>query len=310
MTQSEAAGAQKPRHLIHVGYNKAGSTALQRWFDAHPAVSFARMGFGGYRKIDDLLSEATRGIDRPGPVVTSFELLISPSGRVQDHACPHATTLMPRAPARARVREVLLSLFPDAHILIVTRGFRAMIFSLYSEAVRGGASSSLEDFARFLAQLADRGLSGLDYDAVIGEYVAAFGAERVTVLPFELLAQDPQAFVAKLDQMLGLTGSPPITRARPGLSPWRLYCTSRISGAIERSPLPAKVKSRVFRWHVRRARFASEGPLTRWLAAYPRAGFTADHIPAEAVEAFRGRASRLAEQAVFQPFAKEYLFDE
>jgi hypothetical protein len=35
------------RHLVHVGYPKAGSTTLQAWFESRPEVVFADDAIGG-----------------------------------------------------------------------------------------------------------------------------------------------------------------------------------------------------------------------------------------------------------------------
>jgi hypothetical protein len=36
------------RHLIHIGYAKAGSKFLQRWFEAHPDLAYRTAGLGGF----------------------------------------------------------------------------------------------------------------------------------------------------------------------------------------------------------------------------------------------------------------------
>jgi hypothetical protein len=58
------------RHLIHVGYSKAGSTFLQAWFERHPELRFAPGGLGGFNDVDELSRPPGREYKY---YVTSFE---------------------------------------------------------------------------------------------------------------------------------------------------------------------------------------------------------------------------------------------
>jgi hypothetical protein len=68
-------------HLIHVGFPKAGSKSLQRWFDRHPAFAFAQWGIAG--AADAWRFEETFAFDTGARcAVTSYEGFASP---VPDH---------------------------------------------------------------------------------------------------------------------------------------------------------------------------------------------------------------------------------
>jgi hypothetical protein len=83
-----------------------------------------------------------------------------------------------------------------------------MLASSYSEAVRLGVSLTIEEY---LSLYHDdprfdewRPADLLDYDATLRLYADAFGEQNVLILPFELPRDDPQVFIARLEDRLGL----------------------------------------------------------------------------------------------------------
>src|SRR3954467_7065515 len=71
-------GGAMTRHLIHIGFPKAGSTFLQHWFAAHPQIAYAKGGNAGiegaFAIVDAALSPAAPQRWR----VTSAEALTAP----------------------------------------------------------------------------------------------------------------------------------------------------------------------------------------------------------------------------------------
>lgn len=199
------------RHLIHIGYPKTGSNALRAWFAAHPQVAFCDGTIAGWRSVYDI---ATGGTDDDRGIlwrVTSGEGLATPHAAVGRPRVDY-TSIAPGevVAAQARVCGALGAMFPDAAILIVTRGFRAMLLSSYSQYVRTGGTL---DFTAFCHADAER---VWNYDRLIGLYEAAFGAENVVVLPYERLRDDPGFFFAGLETRMGLD---PVPVAVPVLNP-------------------------------------------------------------------------------------------
>ncbi len=96
-----------------------------------------------------------------------------------------------------RACALLADMFPDAHVLIVIRGFRSMILSSYSQYVRVGL------YGRPETQVWQGGENPWQYDETIAMYRARFG-DRVIVLPYELLARDPVAFRGEMERRLGV----------------------------------------------------------------------------------------------------------
>jgi len=162
------------RHLLHVGYPKAGSKFLQRWFASHPQLAYVEGGIAGFRDVHAIIRDGAIRTGDPLYRVTSAEGLSAPNasaGQVMvDYASPRVRRT---ADAQLEVCRTLAELFPNAVVLIVTRGFRSMILSSYSQFVRSGGYADLADLVAMARKgehdwLAD--LAPWDYDRLIGAY--------------------------------------------------------------------------------------------------------------------------------------------
>lgn len=282
------------RHLIHIGYPKTGSTFLQKWFASHPRLAFRESGLAGFRDVYTLAHDiVTSG--QPAIRVTSSERLSSPNANQADGLEDYASKVAMRD-MQAEVCRTLAAVFSNAMILIVTRGFRGMILSSYSQYVRTGGEA---DLPGFFATLADH---PWDYDAVIAMYVRAFGAENVIVMPYELLRDDSDAFLRELSARLQLE---PVLASRERvnvtLTPAELYWYPRFTRLVRRfAPRPllrryaGVVMDNRLRWPIRAlAKLRTHAPLT---------------VPDAVLEQFRGRADSLRGDALYAPYAADYLF--
>jgi hypothetical protein len=185
-------------HLIHIGYPKTGSNALRAWFAEHPQIAFEEGAIAGFRTVYDIATGAAATGRDVRCRVTSGEGLSTPHPDVGRGSVDYGDSAAAVAAAQARVRDELALLFPNASVLIVTRGFRSMLLSSYSQYVRTGGAL---DFADYCAS----GLEAVwDYDRLTVLYEEAFGPENVLVLPWEGLRDDPAAFVGTLEARLGL----------------------------------------------------------------------------------------------------------
>jgi hypothetical protein len=300
------------RHLVHVGYPKAGSTTLQAWFESRPELVFAPDAIGGVTSAPAIASHVADTDDAPRWVVTSSEWLMVPSD------APTAPPTEPIAARRRRVCARLRTMFGDATILIVTRGFRSVMASTYSEVLRWGLALSFKEVVSLYQESPEfegwRMADVFDYDASLRLYTDTFGAERVVVLPLELLRDDPRGFLARLEQLLDLeprSEQPPWQRR--SLSGAELYWYPRYSRAVERATSRLGTPGRALRYRVY-ARAVGSGRLERSVDVLSRVLRTptvnpADEIPAEVVETCRGRAASLATNPDYVPYAADYLND-
>ena len=151
---------------------------------------------------------------------TSSESLSSPrisdDVSMQDPAESRLTT--PIAASRERVCLALRRMFAQATILIVTRGFRTELASGYSDYIRAGGRLPISEL--MAPEAGPYAAAFFDYDAVVSLYEQAFGEEAVIALPYELLRDDPSAFVGVLEGLLGLEPQGvPVSSLNPSLSP-------------------------------------------------------------------------------------------
>ncbi len=296
-------------HLIHIGYPKTGSKFLQSWFAGHPAIAFDAAGIGGCRDVYELVRQAAAPAPQLRCRVTSFEGLATPDER--------AGLLRPDdrwegrqpgpAPAK-RACAMLAALFPNALILLVTRGFRSIMLSGYSQYVRGGGRRDFHVFRPPDPAESGEARQTWNYDALIETYEAAFG-DRLIVLPWELLRDDPAAFTAEIERRLGLPRFPPAPRPlNPSLSPEGLRWYPRLTRLIDRLPVGAPLRRALLRLYVPRIGGrrleALVGLLQRTRPAIP---VTPDLITDEMLGFWRGKAERLRGNPHFAPYRQEYF---
>jgi hypothetical protein len=285
------------RHLLHIGYPKTATNFLRAWFDAHPQIAFKRGGFGGFPRFASIGSPSALAAEPPRLRVSSSELLATPHADVGQRV-RYGADGAAFADRQARACATLAGLFPTAEVLIVTRGFRSMIQSSYSQYVRTGGTSSLAEFA---ASALENG--AWNYDRLIALYAGAFGAERLILLPWELLRDRPEAFVAELQTRFGLDPGPvPANRPNPALPPAELRAQLRLNRTLgSRMPLLTRL-------------YAGGAPTNRLrrplraLARLSSGASQAEALDEALVQAYRGQAASLAGHPLFAPYAADYLF--
>jgi hypothetical protein len=289
-------------HLIHIGLPKAGSTYLQHWFAAHPQLAYYPDGLGGFRDVNGLVVEAAAP-----PVgicwrVTSSEAFSAPRADAGSQLVDYDRSgRAPIAEEQARACRVLLGLFPGATILIVTRGFRSAILSGYSEFVRTGGSEMLADLLR--GPVRDH---PWNYDALVSLYRGAFGADRVIVLPFELLRDSPVRFLREIESRLRLDHFPFSSRpANVSASPVELAWYPRMTRAVREIAGAGGRVERLYGRLLYRGRLAPVARLLQRLA--PQRPVTADVVDDAFLEQFRGNAELLRDEPLYQPYRTDYL---
>lgn len=304
------------RHLIHIGYPKAGSTFLQAWFARHPALRYATGGLGGFGDVYQLCREPDT---RCAYYVTSYEGLSSPNQSAGEILLSDGTEMRTPAEdfrrAQADVCAVLRDLYPDARILVVTRGFRGIIMSGYSQYVRTGGAQRLDEMCADLARRPEaQGVAHYDYDHVIGLYARAFGDENVIVLPYELLRDDAARFLAELEARLELPHVEiAVGRENASLSPEALYWYPRLSRVVQAvaARLGERWSRALRRRHVRLTFDDRLRPLVRMLGrVWPGRRMTGADFPVEVLHHCAGQAERLRGDPLYAPYAADYLWTD
>jgi hypothetical protein len=289
------------QHLIHIGFPKAASTFLQAWFSAHPQIAYAPAALAGYANVSTLIRDRLSTRRSKQLIVTSAEQLSFPHSAIgtwpMDFDRLYNENL---AQNRQEICQALADIFPSATILIVTRGFRGWLLSSYSEYVWLGGT---QDIKRIIPDWCAGRL--WDCDSLIDMYRNAFGG-RVILLPYELLAEDQNAFFRELENRLGL---PPFAlpqgRVNQSMSYGEMNWYARIGRVTTRLPQGPRM-------HATMLRLARRGWLSGVIklleSVSPSAAPTMGLIRPDLLATLASGASLLKDESLYRRYADEYLF--
>jgi len=315
-------GAPEPplamvQHLIHIGYPKAGSTFLQAWFECHPELCYVPAGLGGFHNVYEIARPRERAYKY---FVTSCEGLSTPhksTGLVPFEMSMRWMELTDELKKnQADVCTLLKSLYPGSRIIIVTRGFKGMIMSGYSQYVRaGGVLSMFKPVPDGVRADAYAYVSHYyDFDYLIQLYAEKFGEDNLIILPYELLRDDQDQFLSVLEEKLGLEHVEiKLARLNPSLSPEELYWYPAISSVVASAAVrlgPSRFDT-IYRWYVSKTLENKLRPLIEVLRRWkPDRKITEADFSEEPLKYCAGKATRLKDHSLYAAYAREYLWDE
>lgn len=182
------------KYLLHVGYPKAGSTLLGDWFNKHPSFAFSDFCIGGLNDTNSLIQLANQEIDRQPKVAVVRDMRFS-IPRIEDIDLQDISKIKLD---QRRICETLYSFFPNAQVLIVTRGYKSLISANYSQYIKEGGTYSVDAIQNFTFLLKEL----FDYSFLIEIYSQKFGKDNVLLLPFELLKDDSILFLEHIEKFL------------------------------------------------------------------------------------------------------------
>jgi hypothetical protein len=292
--------------LLHVGFPKAGSSYLQEWFARHPALAYRHHGIGGLSSsvdIHELADARPSGTVRW--LVTSDEDLAFWKGPLD----PVGARIQPYDVSghRQRVCQLLATLHPNATVLVVTRGYATIAASAYSQYLRIGGVLTFREWCREHGDLMSR---YWNYDELVRMLIEQFGADRVVVLPWELLDEDADQFLAIIAGRLGIEPRPGTTvrlKASIPLDEHQGY--RRLSNLVLRATamLSPPRRRAIYQRYV--AALSADG----WRRARSLAGMGRFDPHREAVEpewlssTFGGQAEVLRDLPYYADYRAEYL---
>lgn len=194
--------------VLHVGYHKTGTSWLQQ--AVFPSLENVFMPLS-FREVleaivlpHDFAFDPSAFWERYGDRIEGRESdgAVAVISNERLSGSPHAGGYDSRI-----IAERLQRLFPDGKVLLVIREQIRMIASSYKEYVRGGGTCSLD---RYIdpPEAKHRPMFDPDffkYDRCVVQYRRLFGPERVKVLPFERLREDPNGYLRELTAFVGAT---------------------------------------------------------------------------------------------------------
>lgn len=199
--------------LIHIGYQKTGSTWLQKvLFNADSSVfqplspkrsghsPLARPFFAGndgylvppceWKKEHVLVPLEKHLLEHP---LSPGKVPVLSHERLAGNA--HASGFDAQT-----IADRLKSCFPHARILIVIREQRSYILSIYHQYLSKGGNLSLKQYLNTPYEGKRPGFSPhhINYLPLIKAYCQHFGKHQVLTLPFELLQKQPEEFISQI----------------------------------------------------------------------------------------------------------------
>jgi hypothetical protein len=236
----------RPRLLVHIGVPKSATTSLQfGTFPSHPDIRylgkpFYDEGFGyegslATAELSDSLWKQDELEFDPALARQRFDRGIRPRlggetlAVLSEEGLSHAG-----ATDRFLIARRLSELCKDVEcsILLTVREQKSALFSLQQwYFARRLVSSSFEawiswcrSYSSYYGRHNDFPLREYRYARLVETYAGLFGRERVLVLPMEMLAREPAAFFARLEDFAGIRrfwGTPdcppmPVENRSPG----------------------------------------------------------------------------------------------
>ncbi|MCB0704431.1 MAG: sulfotransferase [Saprospiraceae bacterium] len=210
--------------LIHIGYNKTGSTWLQE-------ALFPRkdLGFLSFLELEDrerIYRSLVRqhpltfdGVDILGYYNEKISLaensgLLPVFSNERFSGDPHSAGYDTK-----EIADKLYQLFPDSRVVIVVREQQSMLLSTYRQYVRAGGPRSLRGYfhppERGSRRVPMFDPEYFEYDHLVAYYQALFGKENVLVLPYEWLRIKPLDYVQKLLQFCDIKIDSQVLQALP-----------------------------------------------------------------------------------------------
>jgi len=180
------------KFLIHVGYPKAASSFIGKWFHQNPAFQFKDFRLLGFDSTADFCNYSMCNNPKTKYFVIRDMIFSAPLAK-NVHSCKNLNDY------QEKICKNLHSLFPDSKILIVTRGYESAIKAIYSEYLKQGGRLS---FKNFIESENKTEWYPINYSFLIALYKNYFGHENVLAIPFELLKKDSKAFLNEIEIFL------------------------------------------------------------------------------------------------------------
>src|SRR6056297_127160 len=168
--------------LIHIGYNKAGSTYLQKFFFPNLPVNFNRLNKDYLLQLENIKDKKI--FYNKLPTIFSNEFFVDSF-------------------EYKKIAKDLKKFFPHPKILIIIRNQFDFVASLYSYRVLRKAE--YRSFNNFLKEKEHEGeFKNLEYEKIISYYIDLFGKNKVLVLALEDLKINSVLFKEKILNFIDL----------------------------------------------------------------------------------------------------------
>lgn len=287
--------------IIHIGYPKAGSDFLWSYFNSNPAFFVEGNDFNmRYISSGELPAELNRDVPPDKHYVISEEQLSVWGGNIDIVGVRFKQYDIKSH--QKKICQRLHAAFPQAKILIVTRGFEKALRSMYWQYISIGGILNFSDFQNeYAAHFSDF----YDYDYLIPLYRSFFGKNAI-VLPFELLHADSTAFLRAVEARCNLPCFDFAENKMNVSQPEKISSYRFLSLLLYRSIqlLPYSLQKKIYQRYMLLLRMQK----LEWAVQLFPPGKPQLHISTATLRLFANKAILLKNEPLYQPFAQEYLF--
>lgn len=305
------------KHLIHIGYPKAASTFLQEWFKLHPQLRFNQGAIAGFYNIFEVCRVAAQNQDiNIKYFVTSYEGLVAPNAWAGSYPTEYGKVgfiVSGYRDLQVKVCNQMKETFPNSQILMITRGFKKMLLSAFSQYVRCGGIMCWETFYEKYFESNKQVFSELfDYSFVYKLYADAFGEENLIVVPYELLKDDQDIFISFIEERLGLDHfAVNIGKIYESLSAEELYWYPRISYRVSKfvQLFGDKRFHKIYSLYIHQINNQRLRKLAQALCYLRTITPITEPDDVKFIEKIVGNAEIFRHNPLYQPYLKEYFLD-
>lgn len=287
--------------VLHIGQRKTGST----WLQAGAGVADKA---GVLRYCHRALMDASAGLDMRSSNRAQFEAVASAlpreTGRPVFASLETLVTLDQTILATA-VQQV----WPDAQVLVTTRGPLGYLRSSFNNHAINGGTSTADAFAKRFGR---HMLRSHDLDGIAAAWDKAFGPGRITFVPFELLRDSQETYLATIGKIVGvsLAEHMPNEARHPSPPPRYLAMLREINALIEKEA-PAVLKSKIWSRFVKTANAAvalapQVGALAEDNKREPRKAEKLPDLPEGMLASLAKRMAVLRDLPQYQPYLAHY----
>lgn len=210
--------------LLHIGYPKAGSSFLGDWFHKHPDIIFRDFSIGGFYNTHQLMEAALNKVDDANKIRIVRDMRFTAPNTENFKNINEIET------AQKNIAYTLHSLFPNAKVLIVTRGYESVIKANYSQYIKEGGIFS---FNKLIEKHKNSKWLPYNYSYIIDLYSKLFDKKNILILPFEMLKKEPNNFLIKIESFLKINHFDYITKViNPSLTPNSIEFVRKINKCI------------------------------------------------------------------------------